>query len=204
LNKHDKKGGHGKEHATVELARFEAMERLQTFDPRSHAEQLFLVAAASQINTKEVRELEKMFLELDTKHRGALGHEEIAAALRTVGKNISDVDARKLCEKIDLDGNGTIEYSEFLAATVDGLLANKDQACWRAFKMFDLDGSGFIEIAELVKLLGSDEVKNASGHCGASEDVIRGIYAELDTNSDGQVDYDEFVLILHRLQTRDQ
>ena len=45
---------------------------------------------------------------------------------------------------IDSDGNGEINYSEFLAAALDSKLTLTEEHLWSVFKRFDMDNSGYI------------------------------------------------------------
>lgn len=45
----------------------------------------------------------------------------------------------------DADGSGDINYSEFLAATMDEQIYMREDYLQTAFKMFDKDGSGKID-----------------------------------------------------------
>jgi calcium-dependent protein kinase len=49
----------------------------------------------------------------------------------------------------DLNGDGVIDYEEFLAVTVHQMRLDKDELMFKAFKQFDVDGSGFISEQEL-------------------------------------------------------
>lgn len=50
----------------------------------------------------------------------------------------------------DTDGNGTINYTEFLAATMDATTFLRENYLNTAFHMFDTDGSGKIDSGELL------------------------------------------------------
>jgi calcium-dependent protein kinase len=58
----------------------------------------------------------------------------------------------------DTDGNGYLDYTEFIVATMDKntLLSKKNMEA--AFSAFDTDGSGSITIEELKTLLGGSHV----------------------------------------------
>ena len=57
---------------------------------------------------------------------------------------------------IDTDGNGTLEYSEYLAASVDRKILLSDKKLRVAFNMLDKDGSEFISLNELKEVFGGD------------------------------------------------
>mgnify|MGYP000285290132 CR=1 FL=1 len=42
----------------------------------------------------------------------------------------------------DVDGNGTIDYSEFITATVNMNKMDREEHLYSAFQYFDKDGSG--------------------------------------------------------------
>lgn len=60
----------------------------------------------------------------------------------------------------DTDGSGTINYTEFLAATMDAQTFTRESYLKTAFAMFDTDGSGQIDSNELLALLAGDEFRN--------------------------------------------
>lgn len=60
----------------------------------------------------------------------------------------------------DTDNNGTINYTEFLAATMDATVYLRETYLKTAFKMFDSDCSGKIDSAELLQLLAGEEFRD--------------------------------------------
>jgi calcium-dependent protein kinase len=53
-------------------------------------------------------------------------------------------------EAADTDKSGVIDYTEFLAATMDQQMYMRDDYMRTAFNMFDQDGSGRIDKEELI------------------------------------------------------
>jgi len=49
----------------------------------------------------------------------------------------------------DVDNSGTIDYGEFIAATMNLSKVEKEDNLFAAFNYFDKDGSGFITVDEL-------------------------------------------------------
>ena len=56
-------------------------------------------------------------------------------------------------DKVDTDGSGEIEYSEFVVATMNEKNLLNNNKLQTAFKMFDKDGGGSISIDEIKQVL---------------------------------------------------
>lgn len=80
---------------------------------------------------------------------------------------------------IDTDGNGTIDYTEFVMATMNEKNLNSNDKLMQAFKMFDKDGSGTITADEIKEVLGFDS--------SIDKKTIEGIIKEVDQNGDGEI-----------------
>jgi len=50
-------------------------------------------------------------------------------------------------------GNGKINYSEFIAATLSQRIYMNEERLWIAFKYFDIDNSGFITADNLMEAM---------------------------------------------------
>ena len=74
---------------------------------------------------------------------------EFFDGLNDFGVNVSKAEADALMGYFDTDGDGSINFDEFLVG-VRGRMNNKRKAlCDKAFLKFDKDGNGFIEAADL-------------------------------------------------------
>lgn len=75
----------------------------------------------------------------------------------------------------DTDGSGEINYTEFIAATIDSNIFMREDYLKAAFKMFDKDGSGKIDNDEVVALLRGEDLSNF-----VSKDAISNAMKEID------------------------
>ena len=75
--------------------------------------------------------------------------------------NIPQEDLDEIFKSIDFKKNGQINYSEFLAATVDKRMALTMQNLWFAFHHFDVDNSGYITEAGLQEVFHREGRKNS-------------------------------------------
>ena len=67
-----------------------------------------------------------------------------------------ELDVVKIFKEIDSDGNGYIEYSEFLTAALDHKIFLNDHCLRQAFDTLDRDKTGVIDMQNLHEALGTD------------------------------------------------
>lgn len=58
-------------------------------------------------------------------------------------------DFKDLVNSLDRDGNGVIDYQEFITAAMDKMALINKESLTQAFKIIDKDSSGMITIDEL-------------------------------------------------------
>ena len=87
-------------------------------------------------------------------------------------------------KSVDVDKNGTIDYNEFLSATIDkDKLASKTNLEF-AFNVFDKDGSGKINLNEIKSIFNNSNVKD--------DKIFQSMLSEADDNHDGEISMEEF------------
>ncbi|GAA0186638.1 non-receptor serine/threonine protein kinase [Lithospermum erythrorhizon] len=90
----------------------------------------------------------------------------------------------------DVDHSGTIDYGEFLAATLHMNKIEREENLLAAFSFFDKDGSGYIT---------TDEIQQACQDFGLGDNVcLEDIIKEIDTDNDGRIDYGEFATMMRK------
>jgi len=127
-------------------------------------------------------------LELDDNGDGSLTLDELAKGLQ---ENQNGEHLLELLKSADTDGSGEINYTEFLAATMDASLFMREEYLRGTFKMFDKDNSGKIDAAEVVQMLQGEDMTNI-----VSKDAIEIALQEIDENGDGEIDFEEFMLMM--------
>jgi len=157
---------------------------------KSDLERMAAVAVARQIPESSVPHLRKLFEDMDTSGDGRLQLQEVVNGLKHLGHHIDNIDKiRASLEKVDVDGSGYIEYSEFLASLVDlnqGNQGKQKNNAKSAFQVFDADGDGNISMNEVKELMGDQASVKFKG------------FDALDKNHDGKLDAKEFEELLKR------
>ena len=110
--------------------------------------------------------------------------------MKEQGNAAVEAEMMALIEGADLDGDGVIDYEEFLAATVQMSKLNKEENLRKAFEHFDADNSGYITRDELESSLSKME--------GLDAGQIELILADVDKDNDGKIDYEEFCTMMRK------
>lgn len=171
---------------------------LKTFSSMNKLKKASLNVIASQLTDQALKELKDLFLSMDDNNDGTLSVGELKEGLARQGVALPP-DLAEMMDKIDTDGSGVIDYSEFMAATMDKKKFIQEDVCWRAFKTFDVDGSGQLDKQELMRILGLDSVAEEFQINGVEMQEVDMIMKEVDINGDGKIDFDEFLLMMRKM-----
>jgi len=145
-----------------------------------------LTAIAQQMPDEKIRALQDTFRALDTNGDGTLSAEEVREGLQKAGLAVpSALDV--IMRRVDCNASGSVNYTEWIAATLDHKLYMQRDVLWAAFRTFDLDGDGRITRQELDQVLNGNQVQKTLG-----ESTIDRMIQQFDTNNDGVIDFEEF------------
>uniref|UniRef100_A0A0E0GTD5 non-specific serine/threonine protein kinase n=1 Tax=Oryza nivara TaxID=4536 RepID=A0A0E0GTD5_ORYNI len=164
------------------------ISRMKQFRAMNKLKKVALKVVAENLSEEEIVGLKEMFKSLDTDNSGTITLEELRAGLPKLGTKISESELMQLMEAADVDGNGSIDYVEFISATMHMNRLEKEDHIYKAFEYFDKDHSGFITVDELEEALTKYDM--------GDEATIKEIIAEVDTDHDGRINYQEFVAMM--------
>merc|ERR1712010_409251 len=121
----------------------------------------------------EVREAFNLF---DNDQSGAIDVRELNAAMRALGFEVKKEELKKMISDIDNDGNGAIEFGEFIE---------------KVFKLFDDDNTGKISLRNLRR------VAQELGE-NIDEEELQDMINQADRDGDGEINIDEFYRIMKK------
>lgn len=166
------------------------LSRMKQFRAMNKLKKLALKVIADRLSEEEITGLKEMFKSMDTDGSGTLTYEELKTGLAKQGAKLTENEVRQLMEAADVDGNGSIDYTEFITATMHMNKVDKEEHLFSAFQYFDKDRSGFITREELKDALTKHNMGDAT--------TIAEIIAEVDSDQDGRINYDEFVAMMRK------
>ncbi|PUZ68472.1 hypothetical protein GQ55_2G031600 [Panicum hallii var. hallii] len=165
------------------------LTRLKQFSAMNKLKKMALRVIAENLSEDEIAGLREMFKMLDTDNSGQITLEELKFGLKRVGANLKDSEIVTLMEAADIDNSGSIDYGEFLAATLHLNKVEREDNLFAAFSYFDKDGSGYIT---------HDELQKACEEFGIRDTHLEDIIRDIDKNNDGRIDYNEFVTMMQK------
>lgn len=144
------------------------------------------MASGLKFSESEIDAYREAFMFFDRDKDEKIDAAELANVMRTLGMNPTPAELEDMVREVDIDGNGTIEFDEFLELLAKHTGSMDPEAELReAFNMFDKDGNGMIDKEELTEML----MKLGETLTPADlEELMR----QADTNQDGMIDFQEF------------
>ncbi|CAN6454139.1 unnamed protein product [Victoria cruziana] len=163
--------------------------RLKQFSVMSKFKKKALRVIAEHLSVEEVAGIKEMFSMMDSNNNGKITLEELKVGLHKIGHQVPDTDVQMLMEAADADGNGTLDYGEFVAVSIHLKKIGNDEHLHKAFAYFDRNESGYIEIEELRDALADDLGPD-------NDEVVNSIVRDVDTDKDGRISYEEFATMM--------
>lgn len=113
-----------------------------------------LAVAVKFASSKDLRDLNKVFSQVDTDHKGFITTEEIEKTLESLGEfELEQQEIKAIIESLDIHHNKIVNYSEFIASIIDKKKFLTKEKLWATFKFFDKENCGFIHKDNLRKAL---------------------------------------------------
>ncbi|XP_021566870.1 calmodulin-like [Carlito syrichta] len=149
---------------------------------------------ADQLTEEQIAEFKEAFLLFDKNDDGTLTTKELGTVKRSLGQNHTEAELQDMIN-VDADGNGTIDFPEFLTMMARKMKdTTSEEEIREAFHVFDKDGNGYMSAAELCHVMMFLTMTNL-GEKLTDEDVDKTI-READTDGDSQVNYEVFIQIM--------
>ena len=138
------------------------------------------------MSDEQLQKVRDVFAQFDRNGDGAITQDELAGLLRALGQPSDPAHVAQVMSSADIDGDGSLDLSEFLSWAARWMRQPLDETALRAaFDSFDHDGNGYLSSDELCRAL------NALGLPCTSADADAKL-READIDGDGAVNFEEF------------
>ncbi|KAF5289096.1 hypothetical protein FQR65_LT11918 [Abscondita terminalis] len=147
-----------------------------------------------EMDQEQVAMLKKAFTMFDSAKRGTIEKEKVKTILRTLGASYDDKDLDAQLKDEDPEGSGQLDFDAFCRVCVPYLETEDDEALQKelkeAFRLYDKAGNGYIPTSSLREILAALDDQLTS-------DQLDEMIAEIDTDSSGTVDFEEFMEMMN-------
>lgn len=148
--------------------------------------------AGLKVQQEELSELRDSFIFIDKNQDGTLSLDELKNGLKNLclfeilqDHAYGEEDCyQNIMENVDLDGDGKIDYLEFIQAAINHKALLNKQNIQIIFDMFDQDKDGKISVTEIKNVFSSS--------FDGGETMLREIMSEVDKNNDNCISHEEF------------
>jgi len=171
--------------------------KFKKFSSTSRFKKAALHIIAHHVDEESLKKLRDCFTKMDANGDGDLTLEELKVGCTEMGI-MQAAEVANLFGTIDVDGSGSISYSEFLAATLDQKNYMKTECFWEAFRVFDVDGDGRITLAEFEQIMKNDGAGDFAGAVGNNKNELSAMFKEADADGNGEIDFEEFCAMMRK------
>jgi Ca2+-binding EF-hand superfamily protein len=141
----------------------------------------------AELNELEQGKLKDLFDRMDADGDGLITPDDLKQAFADAGFELDDEQADALIARADPDGEGTVNFENFVACIlIRGAIRRRLLVLLALFRELDTDDSGFIT---------PDNLKEIVAQTGAevTDEQIDNLVAAIDQNDEGQISFKEFV-----------
>merc|ERR1711967_56429 len=148
--------------------------------------------AKGGLTEEQMDEIREAFNLFDADNSGAIDVREPKAAMRALGFEVKNEELKKMVSDVDNDGNGTIEFAEFLQM-MTGKMGEKDtrEDIEKVFKLFDNDSTNKISFRNLARV--AEELGE-----NIDDEELQDMINQADRDGDGEINCDEFYRIMKK------
>jgi calmodulin len=145
---------------------------------------------ADQLTEEQTAEFREAFALFDKDGDGTISTKELGTVMKSLGQKPTVAELNDMINEVDSDGNGEIDFEEFLSMMAKKLKeTDLEEDIREAFRVFDKNSSGIISTMELRHIMTNlgEKLKDSE-----IDEMIR--HADID--GDGSVNYNEWVTMM--------
>ena len=165
------------------LLNSEHIQRLKKFQNMQSFKKLIITFIATRTTDIEVYSQMQTFRQLDKNKDGYITPNELKERLKT---EMDPEEVNEILNAVDTDQNGAINYTEFIAATMDRYLYEDKKKLHKMFKLLNINGDGKLSPNDIKHLFKKDMLQLFD------DEMVHNMIKQWDYDNDGFVTFDEF------------
>jgi len=127
-----------------------------------------LLMAACQVDQAQMGKMKRQFVAIDQDCDGFIALQDLEELLKKRGDSAPATDVLQV---VDLDRDGVIGFTEYVAAWLYSRLRN-DTSCLRyAFEIFDEDGDGLVSRKDVIRGLNTPQLRMLGGTAALAQEL---------------------------------
>ena len=148
----------------------------------------------AKLTEEQIAEFQEAFALFDKDNDSLITSAELGTVMRALGLTPTEAELKELIATVDKDGNGKLDFAEFLALVAAKGIGHMDVTQVRdAFRVFDKESNGLISEVELRHILMDIGEKLTKSEC---DQMIKEVKIE-----NGKINYEEFIKIMIKSYT---
>ncbi|KAH9729635.1 calmodulin [Citrus sinensis] len=156
---------------------------------------------ADALTEDQIAEFQEAFCMIDKDSDGLITMKDLATVIQSAqDEHPRKEEVQEMISEVDFDGNGSIDFLEFLTIMGRKMKENVSEELKEAFKVFDRDQDGFISAAEVNVHINHYTVhlRNVMMNLGErlSDEETEQMIREADLDGDGLVSFEEFARMM--------
>lgn len=111
--------------------------RMKQFAQATKLKKMCLMVVGQNLSPEDITGLKELFKGIDEDGSGTITVQEMRKALHNWGHKISEAEIASIMSVADVDGDGLIDYNEFVASTMQMSKLEKEETLIKSFQSLD-------------------------------------------------------------------
>lgn len=139
------------------------------------------------LSPEQIADFKEAFSLFEHDENGSISTKELGDVLKALGQNPSKNELNDMINEVDVDGNGTVEFAEFVILMTNKVKEmTKDEEIQEAFKVLDKNKDDQLSLHELKYFM------RKVAHIKISSEEANAMIEYADSNGDGLISFEDF------------
>ena len=164
------------------------IDSLVQYKDSNKLRKIILIFIAFRLKDEEIKNIKQNFSFFDKEKKGVINYQDFKYLFEKLTANneeYKDLKVDEIFKSIDINNSGKIDYTEFLAATIEKNLYLKDEYLKEAFDSFDCNLNGKISVSDIKQTLNLQDNNEY-------DPIINQWIKENDFDDDNELNFNEF------------